>query len=190
MKKFLICLLVAGVACAGCAKKDVANLSEQKARQNLVEGTVFLKQGDIKMAVESFATAIKTAPDFFEGYFMLGETFLRLKQYPQALSVMSAATRQFPNNGLAYYLLAMAYEGSGQPVPAIVAARRSVDLFSASGDKEGTQRAMVLLATMVSAAKQEAEKQMVDNSAKDAASAAAKAVTPAAVVPSTEVPAQ
>jgi tetratricopeptide (TPR) repeat protein len=176
MKKVVICLLVAGIAFAGCAKKEAVAPTEAEARKNLIEGTAFLKQGDVAGAIKSFVTAVKVAPDYFEGYYMLGETLLRLKQFPQATSVMSAAVRQFPNNGLAYYLLAMAQEGSGQPVPAIVAARRSVELFNAAGDKEGMQRAMILLATFVSAAKQEAEKQMAENAAKDAANAVASTV--------------
>ena len=174
MRKFIIALLITGVAFAGCAKKESASSStEVQARQHLMEGTVFLKQGDLMRAIQSFANAIKVAPDYFEGYFMLGETMIRLKQFPQAVSVMSAAVHRFPNNGLAYYLLALAQEGSQQPVAAIVAARRSVDLFNAAGDQEGTQRATILLAAFVAAAKQEAEKQMTENSAKDAAKAVA-----------------
>jgi tetratricopeptide (TPR) repeat protein len=148
-----------------------------------MEGTVFLKQGDLSRAIQSFATAIKVAPAYFESYYMLGETLIRLKQFPQAVSVMSAAIRQFPNNGVAYYLLALAHEGSQQPVAAIVAARRSVELFNAAGDKEGMQRAMILLATFVSAAKQEAEKQMTENSAKDAANAVTSAVSATSAAP-------
>ena len=178
MKKYLIGLVIVGLAAAGCAKKEAAT-SEEKAKQNLIEGTVFLKQGDVKGAVESFAAAIKTDPEYFEGYFMLGETLVRLKQYPQAVSIMSNAARQFPNNGLAFYLLAIAHEGAQQPMPAIAAARHSVDLFNASGDQQGQQRAMILLAALVQSAKQESEKQMVENAAKDAA----KAIPVAQAVP-------
>src|SRR5512142_1757876 len=149
MKKWIAVVLIAGVAFAGCAKKEASSPTVGQARQYLADGTAFLKQGDVASAIKSFATAIKTAPDYFEGYYMLGETLIRLKQYPQAISVMSAAVRQFPNNGVAYYLLALGHEGAQQPVAAIVAARRSVELFSAAGDKEGTQRAMILLASFV-----------------------------------------
>ena len=176
MRKVIAGVLIMVFAFAGCAKQETVSSTEVQAKQYLTEGTVFLKQGDVAQAIKSFAAAIKVAPDYFEGYFLLGETLIRLKQFPQAISVMSAAVRQFPNNGLAYYLLALGHEGAEQPVAAIVAARRSVELFSASGDKEGTQRAMILLATFVSAAKQEAEKQMTENSAKDAANAVANVV--------------
>lgn len=191
MRKIAAYFLISGVVLTsfmGCAKKEVpaSATAQDQAKQQLIEGTVFLKQGDPVKAIEHFAAAIKVAPDYFESYFMLGETFIRLKQFPQAVSVMSAAARKFPNNGLAYYLLALAHEGSQQPIAAIVAARRSVELFNATGDKEGTQRAMILLSALVSVAKQEAETQMAQNAAKDAANAATKTVQEA--VPSPVVP--
>ena len=152
----MCCLLVAGLALTGCAHKETARDQEQKARKYLIEGTVFLKQSDIVKAVESFAAAIKVAPDYFESYYLLAETFLRLKQFPQAASVMATAAKQFPDNGLVYYLLSVAHEGAGNKMLAIVAAKKSVELFNAKGDKEGQQRAMILLATLVSEAKKDA----------------------------------
>jgi tetratricopeptide (TPR) repeat protein len=158
MRKVLVVLVLMAVALTGCAQKK-SSVANKKNRRHLIEGTVFLKQGDVKKAAESFALAIKTDPNDFEGYFMLGEMFLRLKQYPHAASVMGSAVRQFPDSGLAHYLLATSLEGMGQLVPAIVAARQSAELFNAKGDQEGMQRAIVLLGALVSAAKEQAEVQ-------------------------------
>lgn len=157
MRKILSVVVLLAVALSGCAKKEAVQTVHKKGRQYLIEGTVFLKQGEAKKAAESFATAIKTDPSDFEGYFMLGEMFIRLKQYPQAAAVMTAAVRQFPDNGLAQYLLATSLEGMGQLIPAVASARRSVELFNAKGDKEGTQRAVVLLGALISAAKAQTE---------------------------------
>ncbi len=168
MKKVFVLFVLASIAITGCGKQEATQGVNKKGHQYLIEGTVFLKQGEAKKAAESFATAIKVDPNDFEGYFMLGEMFLRLKQYPQAGSVMTAAIRQFPDNGLAYYLLATSFEGMGQLVPAISSARRSVELFNAKGDKEGMQRAVILLGTLVSAAKEQSETQAVDNAKKEA----------------------
>lgn len=168
MKKLAVVFVIVAVACIGCAKKEQVSSVNQQARKALIEGAVFLKQGDPVKAVESFAEAIKIDPSEFDGYFMLGETFLRLKQFRQAHSVMSTAVQKFPDNGLAYYLLALTNDGLGQTVPAIVAARRSVDLFTAQNDKQGAQRSVALLGVLVSAAKKEAEEKMVANAAKDA----------------------
>ncbi|MBF0386959.1 MAG: tetratricopeptide repeat protein [Candidatus Omnitrophica bacterium] len=171
MKRSMAMLLIAGLLFTGCAKKEAAvaePANNAVAKKLLVEGTVYLKQGDIKNAVGSFATAIKAAPGDFEGYFMLSETFVHLKQYPQAISVLSTAARQFPDNGLAYYLLAVAHEGAGQDMPAIQAARRSVEIFNAKQDQDGVKRAAVLLAGLVQAAKQKSEDAATANAAADA----------------------
>ena len=136
---------------------------------------VMTAEGDIKGAVGNFAAAIKVAPDDFEGYFMLSETFVHLKQYPQAIAVLSTAVHQFPENGLVYYLLAVAYESAEQPLPAIVAARRSVEIFSAKGDQDGVKRSAILLAGLIESAKKQSEDMATANAAKDAANAAAPA---------------
>ncbi len=178
MKKFMsvvmaVCVASGVLMFAGCGKKvEEKTAADPQARQMLVDGTVYLKQGDVVKAVQKFATAIKTSPDYFESYYMLSETFIHLKQFPQAQSVLTAATNRFPQNPLAYYLLAVAYEGSGNMMPAIVSARKSVDLFQAKQDEDGTRRATVLLGALVQVAKQQAETKMVDGAAADAVNAA------------------
>ncbi|MBF0122541.1 MAG: tetratricopeptide repeat protein [Candidatus Omnitrophica bacterium] len=184
MNKGFILFVLFSIVIAGCAKQEATQVVNKKARKYLIEGTVFLKQGEARKAAESFATAIKMDPNDFEGYFMLGEMFLRLKQYPQAGSVMTAAIRQFPDSGLAHYLLATSLEGMGQLVPAIVSARRSVELFNAKGDKEGTQRALILLGALISAAKEASEAQMVANSSQDAVKAVEENTVPVNVLES------
>lgn len=179
-----VCVAAGMLVFAGCAKKAEEKAEGNvQARQLLVEGTEYLKQGEVVKAVQNFATAIKTSPDYFEAYYILGETFVHLKQYPQAQAVLTAATNRFPDNPVAYYLLAVAYEGSGEMMPAIVAARKSVDLFQAGKDKEGVKRATVLLGTLVQMAKQQAEANMVNNAAQEAAKTVAD---PVAAAPAAE----
>jgi Tfp pilus assembly protein PilF len=178
MKKIMgvilvICIASGALFFTGCAKKAQESAAvDPQARQLLVQGTAYLKQGEVVKAVQNFAMAIKTAPDYFESYYILGETFIHLKQFPQAQAVLTGAINRFPDNPLAYYLLAVAYEGSGSMMPAIISARKSVDLFQARQDEEGMKRATILLGALVQVAKQQAEVNMVN----DAAQAAVKAV--------------
>ncbi len=178
MKKIAVILMVA-VVLAGCAKKPVEKPVEKsdvaQARQLLVEGTVFLKQNDVANAIQSFATAIKTAPDYFESYYLLSETLIRLKQFKQAEAVLLAAVNRFPDNGVAFFLLSVSQQSAGNTIPAIVSARKSVDLFTARGDKEGQQRAMILLAALVNEAKRLSSEQSVQNAQQEAQKAAEKA---------------
>jgi tetratricopeptide (TPR) repeat protein len=155
--------MIVAIAFAGCAKKPAEAPEVIQARNLLLEGTVFLKQSDVVKAIQSFAAAIKVAPDYFESYYLLSETLLRLKQYTQAEAILIAAVKKFPDNGVAYYLLAVAHQSAGNMIPAIVAARKSVDLFTIRGDKEGQQRAMILLAALVSEAKKLSAEQAAEN---------------------------
>ena len=159
MKKMLTVLLIAAVVFAGCAKKPAEKPEISQARALLMEGTVYLKQNDAIKAIQSFAAAIKTAPDYFEGYYLLSETLIRLRQFTQAEAVLITAIKKFPDNGVAYYLLAVAHQSAGNTIPAIIAVRKSLDIFTAQGDKEGQQRAMILLAALASEAKKMGEEQ-------------------------------
>jgi Tfp pilus assembly protein PilF len=176
MKKIMGVILVVLLASStvmftGCGKKEKASV-DPRSRQMLMEGMVYLKQGEVVKAVQNFAMAIKSSPDYFEAYYILGETFIHLKQFSQAQAVLTGAVNRFPENPMAYYLLAAAYEGSGNMMPAIVSARKSIDLFQAKQDEEGVRRATIMLGALVQAAKQQSEANMVNNAAEDAAKAA------------------
>lgn len=172
-------LLVSGAMLfAGCGQKTEKAAVTPQARQMLVEGTVYLKQGDVVKAVQNFAAAIKMAPDYFDSYYMLGETFIHLKQFPQAQAVLTSAINRFPENPMAYYLLAVAYEGSGNMMPAIVSARKSIDLFQVKKDEDGVKRATILLGALVQIAKQQAETNMVNEVAQEPLKAAGDVATP------------
>ncbi|MBF0330363.1 MAG: tetratricopeptide repeat protein [Candidatus Omnitrophica bacterium] len=184
MKKFIGIIVMVGmitgsVLLTGCGKKEEAPkvASDSNAHRLLVEGTVYLKQGEVVKAVENFASAIKDSPDYFEAYFMLAQTFIHLKQFAQAQSVLSAAAQRFPDNPTVYYFLSIAYQGSDDLMPAIVSARKSVDLFRAKKDEEGEKRATILLGVLVQIAKKKSEDNMVENAA-NAAKAAVQS-TPA-----------
>lgn len=184
-KKWLgLCLAV--LVAAGCSKApESVKDPNTEGRKFLIEGTVFLKQSEPVKALQSFASAVKVAPDLFEGYSLLGETLMRLQQFTQAEAVLLAAVKRFPDNGAAYYLLSIAQDGAGNTVPAILAARKSADLFAARGDKENTQRALVTLAALVAKGKQMNEEKSVAEAAKAAELAAgvSSAVIPHAGTP-------
>lgn len=180
MKRSIAMMMVVAVALpaaflfSGCARTkeeapQAALTATEASRRLMIEGTVFLKQGEVVKAVECFATAIKVAPDSPEAYFMLGETFVHLKQFGQAQSLLTAAAKRFPDNPAVYYLLAVSYQGSNDLMPAIVAARKSVDLYQAARNTDGQRRATVLLGVLVQIAKNQAEAKMVETAAQEAA---------------------
>lgn len=169
MKKAMLWLVLAVWVLAGCAKNAPAPKDQEGASRKLIDqGVVFLKQSDPVKAVQSFAAAIKTAPDSFDGYSMLAQTLIHVGQPAQAEGVMFSAVKRFPNNGQAYYLLAVAQDAAGNLLPAIMAARKSVDIFTAAADKEWQQRGTILLAGLLSKGKALSEEQSVANAENDA----------------------
>jgi Tfp pilus assembly protein PilF len=150
----IMVMVVAAGMLAGCGQKaPSATAANEQARQLLMQGVVMLKQGEVVNAVQNFATAIKTAPDYAEAYFMLAETFIRLKQFEQAKGVLNLAVAKFPDNPVTYYLFAMAYESAGELMPAIISARKSIDLYREKKDEGGEKRATILLGVLVQQAK-------------------------------------
>ncbi|MEI8012425.1 MAG: tetratricopeptide repeat protein [Candidatus Omnitrophota bacterium] len=174
-----VMLSVAGISLlAGCSKKEepVVTVNEQ-SRELLRQGVVYLKQGDPSKAAMSFAGAVKASPDYFEAYYMLASLFIELKQYDQALAVLSTSAKRFPTNPVVYYLQAVAHQGAGNMMPSIVSARKSLDFFQAKKDVEGEKRAKLLLGALVQLAKKSSEAKMLADAEQDAASAG-KIATP------------
>lgn len=177
MKKFLILMVVAVVAFTGCAKKEKVPAVNQEAQKIIQAGVMFLKQNEPVKAVQSFAAAVKLAPDQVEGYYLLSETLVRFRQYTQARSVLLAAVQRFPDVGVLYYLLALTYDGEGNLPAAIVAAKKSLDLLNAAGDKEGVQRATLLLGGLISKAKDQQEAAAADTGESAEGMASGEALT-------------
>ncbi len=83
--------------------------------------------------------------------------------------MLNAAVNRFPDNPVAFYMLSLAYEGSDNMMPAIVTARKSIDLFRARKDETGEKRATILLGVLIQKAKQQEQDKMVAGAAEDAA---------------------
>lgn len=76
----------------------------QKKNKLMQEGMEDLNRGDIPQAVKTFGDLIKLDPKDTRSYFVLVETYMRLKRYPDAIEVINAILSLEPDNGVAYYL--------------------------------------------------------------------------------------
>ncbi len=157
MRKFLMIGMI--VLCfAGCDSRDKAAkksgiqdpvLVKQAAAKLMQQGVQFLNARDIPKAVVSFQGAIQVDPTDVQPYMVLAEIFLRLKSYPDAINILERAANTFPNNGFVFYMLSIANQESGNPLPAVLAARRSAELFKAQNNQEGYERSMVMMEALV-----------------------------------------
>lgn len=168
---------------AGCNSRERASKNEQKsfdpslpqqaAVKLMQQGVEFLNEKDIARAVVSFEGAIKVDPRNLQPYIVLAEIFMRMQSYQDAIRVLERAVNVFPENGNIFYMLSLANQGNNTPLPAVLAARKSVELFQAQNNEEGYKKAMLLMDSLI---KTEQQKQNVQGSQSSVQETAASTV--------------
>ena len=126
-------LLLALVFVLGCGSQK----AEEKQRfEGVTEkkdfvaiGKDFLSKQDVPNAIKSFDQAIKQDPRNIDNYIVLGEVYLRLKAYPQAVDTLKAGLRIDPNSGMTYYLMATALAFAGEMEEAVISAKKSAAIY-------------------------------------------------------------
>lgn len=109
------------------------------------EGLQQLRDSDIPGAIKNFDDAIKVNPADPQGYLVLGQTYLRLKEYDRAIDTFSAASRVAPEEGEIYYLLAVSHGLAGNNDLARENAEKSVQIFQSQKNEEKFVRSVALL---------------------------------------------
>ncbi len=79
------------------ALKDASNKSTQ-SRAHYATGRIALKRGDADAALSSFGSALKLDPKNRPAGLELARTFIRLKDYKQALGTYEVLLNNWPNN--------------------------------------------------------------------------------------------
>jgi len=156
-------MMIAGLMVAGCdsAKENPAQKSAMAAKPqapmaaektmttaSYQQGMKYLKAGQVNEAVQSFAKAIHENPKDPEPYVVLGQIYIRMKNYHDAVQAFTAASRVAPDRGDIYYLLALSYGFSGQRGLAKDSAQKSVTLFSEQKDQQNFARSLALLQSL------------------------------------------
>lgn len=156
MKNALLVLVVMAIfaGCGEAKKMDGAKAvsSEEKmsspstgANPLIASGLTSLQKGDVKAAVKSFDDAIRENPKDVQGYLILGQTYMHLKDYNRAVDTFIVATRVDPENGQAHYLLATNLGLAGNYTLARAQAQKSLEIFRKNRDGSNFKRAVALL---------------------------------------------
>ncbi|MBL8013705.1 MAG: tetratricopeptide repeat protein [Candidatus Omnitrophica bacterium] len=158
MRKLLIILFV-GLSIFGCNSREKqpekkaavvdSSLSKQAAMKLIQQGVDFLNQQDVAKAIVSFEGAVQVDPSNLQPYMYLAEIFIKMKSYPQAIGVLERAIDTFPDNGYLFYMLSLSNQGNQTPLPAVLAARRSVELFQAQKNEEGYKQSLLLMESLI-----------------------------------------
>ncbi len=161
VKHWLTLLVVVFIA-AGCnsqerapKNKNTPSATPQQASAKLMQqGVEFLNVKDIARAVVSFEGAIQVDPNNVQPYMVLAEIFMRTKSFPEAVAVLERAVNIAPENGFVFYMLSLANEGNKAPLPAVLAARRSMELFKSQNNDEGYKQSLMLMETLIKSEQQ------------------------------------
>ncbi len=129
---------------------DVASQRKEAARQLVTQSITLLGQKDYAGAVKSLDAAIKFDPTNQESYFILGQLLLKSGENERAAAFLDNAVKNFPENATFFYMLGIANQLSGKKLPAVLAIRRSFELFKAAGDQDNAQKSAVLLQQIIS----------------------------------------
>ena len=70
----------------------------EPARQAFLQGVKLAEQGKTEASIESMRNAIKLFPEYFDAHLQLGNTFLKLEQFNEAIAELDLARQINPND--------------------------------------------------------------------------------------------
>ena len=176
VRKWLTILVVI-LSVTGCNSREQAlpkkavstnsAMPQQAAAKLMQQGVQFLGDKDIAKAVVSFEGAIQVDPTNPQPYMVIAEVFMRMKSYPEAIAILERAVNTFPDNGYVFYMLSLANEGNKNPLPAVLAARKSLELFKAQNNEDGYKQSMMLIEALVNTEQQKQGSQNMQSDGKN-----------------------
>jgi lipoprotein NlpI len=151
MKKTVF-ILIALFALAGCQKQESQQQQQPDVDQRkdighklIVKSLNDLQNKDLKSTIVDLETSIKINPSEPEAYMLLGQILLKVQEYDHAAEFLDMTAKTFPDNGTVFYMLSIADKMSGKKLPAVLAARHSVEVFQAQQDRDNMLKSAALL---------------------------------------------
>ena len=99
----------------------------------------------IALAIKNFSDALEENPRDLNGYLALGQTYMKVSSFLDAISVLESALIIFPEEGRLNYLLAECYDALQDKRLARHFAKRSIENFEKSRDTKKYLQAANLL---------------------------------------------
>jgi len=154
MKKALF-VLIALVALAGCQKQEAQqqqpDVDQRKdiGHKLIMKSLNDLQNKDLKSTILDLQTSIKINPTEPEAYLLLGQILLKIQEYDHAAEFLDMTGKTFPDNGTVFYMLSIANKLAGKKLPAVLAARHSVEVFQAQQDRDNMLKSAALLHELI-----------------------------------------
>ncbi len=149
-----IVIFVALLVLAGCQNRQSQQQPNTDQRRTIGRNLIAkslndLQNKDLKGTVTDLETSIKVDPSDPEAYLLLGQILLKVQQYDQATAFLDMTAKTFPDNGTVFYMLSLANKMDGKKLPAVLAARHSVELFQAQQDHDNMLKSAALLNDLI-----------------------------------------
>ena len=153
MKKTMF-ILVALIALAGCQKQETQEQPNTDQRKDVGHKLILkslndLQNKDLKSTIIDLQTSIQVNPSEPEAYLLLGQILLKVQEYDHATDVLDLAAKTFPDNGTVFYMLSISNKLAGKKLPAVLAARHSVEVFQAQQDRDNMLKSASLLHELI-----------------------------------------
>jgi len=153
MKKTLY-VLAALLALAGCQRQDLGQAPNADQRKDIGHKLILkslndLQNKDLKTTIVDLETSIKINPSEPEAYLLLGQILIKVQEYEHASEFLDETAKTFPDNGTVYYMLSVANKLNGKKLPAVLAARHSVEIFQAQQDRDNMLKSAALLHDLI-----------------------------------------
>jgi len=145
MKKTIFILIVL-LSLAGCQQRG-AELDQRKdiGHKLIVKSFSDLQNKDLKSAITDLQASMRINPSEPEAYLLLGQILLKIQEYDHAADFLDQTAKVFPDNGTVFYMLSISNKMAGKKLPAVLAARHSVELFQSQMDRDNMLKSAALL---------------------------------------------
>ena len=146
----LILMVSLLIGCGGGAPKEESNFQGKGEKRDYVAmGFQYLEKSELPKAMQSFDMAIKQNPRDVKNYFILGEVYMRLKNFTSAEDTFIGATKAAPNSDEAHYFLALSRVSQPKKKDlAVVAIKKSAELAMQNKNEADFKRAITFLKSL------------------------------------------
>ncbi|MBF0504893.1 MAG: tetratricopeptide repeat protein [Candidatus Omnitrophica bacterium] len=146
-------VLIAILSLAGCQKQESQQVQVDQRKdvghKLILKSFSDLQNKDLKSAIIDLQTSMKVNPSEPEAYLLLGQILLKVGEYDHASEFLEQAAKVFPDNGTIFYMLSITNKMTGKKLPAVLAARHSVEIFQAQQDHDNMLKSAALLHELI-----------------------------------------
>jgi len=152
MKKTLF-VFITLLALVGCQKQEnqqpTMDQRKEIGHKLIMKSFSDLQNKDLKSTIVDLETSIKVNPSEPEAYLLIGQILLKIQEYDHAADFLEMTAKNFPDDGTVFYMLSIANKMNGKKLPAVLAARHSVEIFQAQQDRDNMLKSAALLHELI-----------------------------------------